>query len=374
MDRRTALLVISLFESAVTYAQVTVDPFATTTLCTVVPMDIVFTAIGVFNPGNDFTVELSDAAGSFVAPVVIGTLTGTTSGTISCVIPPSTSGTAFRLRVNSSSPLLVGDVSPQDLTIEDPDAGMNGFATICGGNFSAAPFLGGTPDPGGTWSISSGAGVWAFADAFSGMMSGDVVQYTVTSAGGCAASAFITVSSVIPPNAGLGATLTLCSSDSPINMWSVLGGSPDAGGVWTSPGANPVPNTFTPGVSMPGCYTYSVPGVAPCANATAALCVTVNPAPNAGTNASLMWCTSSGVLDLFPQLGGSPTAGGTWIDVDATGQLVGSVFNAPALPPGAYNFIYSVNGIAPCVPATATITVNVAGCLQAPPQGNFATE
>jgi len=34
----------------------------------------------------------------------------------------------------------------------------------------------------------------------------------------------------------------------------VLGGFPDAGGTWTSPGGNPQPPTFTPGVSLPGCY------------------------------------------------------------------------------------------------------------------------
>jgi len=375
MQRRSIFIAFSFFGATMGFAQITVDPFASITMCTVVPVDVTFTAVGVFDPGNDFTVELSDGTGSFTAPVVIGTQTGTTSGTISCVIPMGTTGVAFQVRVNSTSPVLVGDVNAQALTIEDPDAGTDGFATICAGNFYAAPFLGGTPDPGGMWSISTGTGVWAFADSFSGMMSGDVVQYAVTSAGGCTASAFITVSSVIPPNAGLSTTLTLCSTDAPINMWSVLNGAPDPGGVWTTPAGNPHPNTFDPIVDASGVYSYVVPGIAPCANAVASLSISVNAASNAGTDASLNWCTSNGVLDLFPQLGGGPMAGGIWTDDDATGQLAGSMFNAPGVAPGAYSFTYSVNGVLPCTVATATLTVTVAACLVAPPpQGNFATE
>ncbi|MBS1773258.1 MAG: gliding motility-associated C-terminal domain-containing protein [Bacteroidetes bacterium] len=52
------------------------------------------------NPGNIFTAQLSNAAGSFATPVNIGSVTATTSGTISCIIPPNTSpGNGYRMRV-----------------------------------------------------------------------------------------------------------------------------------------------------------------------------------------------------------------------------------------------------------------------------------
>jgi len=59
----------------------------------------------VFVSGNIFTAQLSDATGSFIAPVAIGTKTSTVSDTIICTIPPGTiTGTAYRIRISSSNP------------------------------------------------------------------------------------------------------------------------------------------------------------------------------------------------------------------------------------------------------------------------------
>jgi hypothetical protein len=60
-----------------------------------------------FTAATTFTVQLSDAAGSFAAPVTIGTATSTAAGTgsqtIPCVIPAGTPyGTGYRVRVLSN--------------------------------------------------------------------------------------------------------------------------------------------------------------------------------------------------------------------------------------------------------------------------------
>lgn len=156
-------------------AQITVDPFAPTTWCAGSAVLLLFTAAGVFNPGSVFTAEISDAGGSFAAPVVIGSTAGTASGSVTCMLPNGIAGTAFRLRVSSDAPLMVGTSNTADITIEAPNAGVDGFATICGNLINAMPFLGGTPDPGGAWTFAMGTGVWIGGDQFSAD-NGDVLQ------------------------------------------------------------------------------------------------------------------------------------------------------------------------------------------------------
>lgn len=59
---------------------------------------------GYYMPGNVFTLELSDASGSFANPTVLGTVNGTASGTISGPLPMGiTPGTGYKLRITSNS-------------------------------------------------------------------------------------------------------------------------------------------------------------------------------------------------------------------------------------------------------------------------------
>ncbi|MDR3680536.1 MAG: SBBP repeat-containing protein [Flavipsychrobacter sp.] len=101
------------------------SPFSITTgsissgnLCASSPISIPFTITGSYNSSNIFTAQLSNAAGSFAAPVTIGTLSGTTSGSIPCTIPANTpAGIGYRIRVISSSPAVIGSDNGTNLTI-----------------------------------------------------------------------------------------------------------------------------------------------------------------------------------------------------------------------------------------------------------------
>ncbi|HNR54679.1 MAG TPA: gliding motility-associated C-terminal domain-containing protein, partial [Flavobacteriales bacterium] len=101
-----------------------------------------------------------------------------------------------------------------------------------------------------------------------------------------------------------------------------------------------------------GDYTYTVLGVAPCANATATVTVTETGSPDAGTDGTVTVCANGAVVDLFAQLGGSPDAGGTWSGPSA---IVGGSYDPATMDPGVYT--YTLNATAPCTQATANVTV-----------------
>ena len=67
----------------------------------------------IFNSGNVFSAQLSDAFGSFTTPVQIGTLASTAiMGSISVTIPPNTiPGSNYRIRVFSNDPVVTGNPS-----------------------------------------------------------------------------------------------------------------------------------------------------------------------------------------------------------------------------------------------------------------------
>lgn len=93
-------------------------------------ISIPFTLTGTMYADNIVTAQLSDATGSFAAPVTLGTLNTTTSGTISGNIPANTpSGTGYRVRVVSTNyPITAADNGSDiqvDLTVgisENPSA------------------------------------------------------------------------------------------------------------------------------------------------------------------------------------------------------------------------------------------------------------
>jgi hypothetical protein len=88
----------------------------------------------IFNSGNIFTAQLSNASGSFASPVNIGTLTSTsTSGNISATIPSNTAyGTGYRIRVVSSNPSFTGSNNGSNIQIDTgpPSITSTGYIMI----------------------------------------------------------------------------------------------------------------------------------------------------------------------------------------------------------------------------------------------------
>jgi hypothetical protein len=111
------------------------------TVCAGSTIPVSFSVSRPLNPDNKFIVQLSNAVGSFTAPATIGTLDGTSSGTINAVIPVNVvAGTGYKVRVVSTSPVVVGAVNPYSFAINqksaNPTEATANPATICAGQSS----------------------------------------------------------------------------------------------------------------------------------------------------------------------------------------------------------------------------------------------
>lgn len=80
---------------------------------------VAFTSSGTFNAANVYSVQLSDASGSFASPTIIGTLNSTANtGSINFTIPAATdAGTGYLIRVVSDDPAVTGSISTTAITI-----------------------------------------------------------------------------------------------------------------------------------------------------------------------------------------------------------------------------------------------------------------
>jgi hypothetical protein len=108
------------FTEAASPATIAAATFNPAVICRGGQLVVNFSTTGTFNSGNIFTVQLSNAAGSFASPTNIGTLTATTAAAINATIPVSaTGGTGYKVRVVSSNPVVTGNESTQ-LTITVP--------------------------------------------------------------------------------------------------------------------------------------------------------------------------------------------------------------------------------------------------------------
>lgn len=76
----------------------------------------------------------------------------------------------------------------------------------------------------------------------------------------CVSSDDISVTVIPEPDAGEDATLELCAEASPVDLYTELGGTPDAGGTWTNASGAVVSMPFNPATMQPGIYTYEVGG------------------------------------------------------------------------------------------------------------------
>jgi hypothetical protein len=110
-------------------------------------------------------------------------------------------------------------------------------------------------------------------------------------------SATLTVTENAGTNAGTNGSVTVCDGGAAVDLFAQLGGTPQAGGTWSGP--SPVAGgNYDPATMVPGVYTYTVTGVAPCVSSSATVTVTENAGTNAGTNGSVTVCDGGAAVSL----------------------------------------------------------------------------
>ncbi|MBK7111597.1 MAG: gliding motility-associated C-terminal domain-containing protein [Flavobacteriales bacterium] len=327
------------------------DETATVTVTINIPPD----------PGSDGAITLcsTDAAASLFAllggtPDAGGTWSGP-SAVVSGMIDPATmSAGAYVYTVAGTAPC-PNETATVNVTINPaPDAGVDGSIALCITSPAVSLFaqLGGTPDAGGTWNGPSPVIGGQFDPT---TMTAGAYIYSVSGIAPCPSDqSTVTVNVVTNPDPGTPGAATLCSTDASIDLFATLNGTPDAGGIWTGP-STVVAGQFDPATNTAGVYTYTIAVPPPCVSVSSTVTITLVQPPNAGTDGSLTLCISSPATSLFTSLNGSPNAGGTW---SGPSPVVGGQFDPATMTAGDY--LYTVNGTAPCPSASATVSVSVA--------------
>lgn len=219
----------------------------------------------------------------------------------------------------------------------------HGTLRICANDPATDLFdrLGGSPQPGGTWSGPSAVVDDLFDPA---TMESGTYTYTVAQNGSCAAySAEVDVTVATPPDVPTitgpsafcsGTSVTLSSSSATANTWS--------------PGGQ---TTASITVNRAGTYSVTVSGNGCKATSELLDLVLVN-AANAGTDDSVSVCLSGDSIPLFTALGGTPQLGGSWI---GPSEVVDGHFHPGSMAPGVYQYV--IIGSEPCPNDTANVKV-----------------
>jgi mucin-2 len=280
--------------------------------------------------------------GGAANPGNVATFTTNTAGTYSVII----TNPATTCPSQPAQALVV--ISPiPTITVTSPPVCEGTPATVTATATPAATYT-------YVWTVPAGAtnpgNVATFTTITAGIYSVIVTDTNTT------CSSFPTQTTVVinpVPEAGNDGTLSICSNQNPVDLFNSLLGTPQTGGVW-SPVLASGTGTFNPAVDLPGVYTYTITGIAPCVDDTATVTVTVILGPEAGTDNSLVICVNNPAQDLFLLLGPAAQAGGTWSPAMVSGT---GVFDPAVDPQGDY--VYTLSGTAPCANDFATISVTV---------------
>lgn len=170
------------------------------TATTGVPTTVFFSSTGTFN-GNTYTAFLSDAAGSFAAPITIGSVASdANSGSISCLLPAGTPfGTGYRIRISSSSPAYTSTPGAAfTVSLYNPAINLGNDVTLCADQSVVLDAGAGYIEY--EWSDGSGLQTLAVDSALIGPGT-SVITVQVTSLYGCLSSDTILVS--LSPCTGL---------------------------------------------------------------------------------------------------------------------------------------------------------------------------
>jgi len=287
----------------------------------------------------------ADPGGSWTGP------NGVTDGVFT---PGSNPPGAYTYLVMGMAPCPNASATITVVQLSDPYAGGDGSTTLCSTDAPIALFnvLQGTPDAGGVWLNNMNTEVEPSFDPAVG--SSGTYRYILSVPPPCVSdTAAVVINVVAAADPGESATVASCAVGTPIDLFSTIGGSPDAGGTWSGPNG-PMSGTFQPGIDAAGIHTYFIPGQAPCPNVSTTVSVSVETPPNAGLDGSTTLCPEAAPIQLFSLLGGTPDLNGTW--TGPGGSQSDGTFDPATSAPGTYT--YTVSGeLCPDDQVSASVTI-----------------
>ena len=155
---------------------------------------------------------------------------------------------------------------------------------VCTGNivnlFERIP---GNPDLGGSWTLPDGSNFTG--DLLFDPSSDSPGTYTYTFDKTCdgitnSFPILLEVSIQQGPNAGSNSNQSFCTTDSTIDLFSLLGSGITTGGSWTFNGSNRLNGVLDPSSDLTGSYTYTIPANGACEETSATIFVTINQTPS----------------------------------------------------------------------------------------------
>lgn len=135
--------------SALVSPSIVVNSITKTLRCARDSFDISYDITGTYNAGNKFNVELSDAAGNFGSPTIIGSHTGTDNSIIRVYLPSHLADGNYKVRISSTNPVVTGVANESVINIHDRPAVQSVTGTINANatfsyNYSVPTFSGST--------------------------------------------------------------------------------------------------------------------------------------------------------------------------------------------------------------------------------------
>ncbi|MFK7756034.1 MAG: gliding motility-associated C-terminal domain-containing protein [Flavobacteriales bacterium] len=358
------VLVSSLFVPGTTPAGDYIYVVSQTAPCAA---DTAFLTINIeqeLNPGDNGTLGICETAPDvnlynqlLNSPEAGGTWTAPNGLAHSGILAPSSllnGNYEYELAATANCPAISSLIQVDITPTADP--GSNSALNICDidSPTNLIDHLIGTPDAGGDWTDPNG-------DPHDGSLDPSVAingiyTYTIDLNAPCSnVSAQLNVSIDNSFNAGTNASVTLCDGGSSEVILGLLGGTPDANGVWSLGGSNITMNNFDPQIDLAGVYTYTVPANGVCEALSSDLIIQIDSQPNAGDNTIVQICNYDTSVLLTSLLEGNPDTNGDWFDEND--QAISSSINSST--DGVFNFMHVVNGTATCQNDTSYLEVTI---------------
>ncbi len=185
----------------------------------------------------------------------------------------------------------------------------------------------------------------------------------------CLGTGVPTVAKVLGSSAGLNANASICETETTFNLFS-LTGPHTPGGVWSDVSStggltDSIYDATVAGAGGPFNFRYIVGATGGCPADTAFISITADTARSAGVSAAAAYCTNNtSFINLRPLLVGAD-GGGTWVDVDASGILIGGRIRPSNGTAGLFRFRYIISANGSCAADSATVTVTLANPVEA---------